>query len=161
MNFADIENSLTQNNSTNGSFFDTCSRMQKCRQIWQEKDADARIVRAMTRANRLEASEQEFRIGQTVWFYHASDKREGWNGPATVCGRTENKANVAFNGHEYVISLQFLKSAISASSQYGLVPTLQKLSPGGDLDFREVPCAKNIKSFEKWKKERKKKRRFL
>ena len=43
------------------------------------------------------------------------------------------------------------------SSKYGLVPSLQKLSPGGELDFREVPCSKNIKSFEKWKKQRNKK----
>ena len=161
MNFADIENSVTQNNSTNGNFFDTCNKLQKCRKIWQEKDADARIIRAMTRANRVEASEQEFKIGQTVWFYHVSDKREGWNGPATVCGRTENKANIAFNGHEYTISPQFLKSAISVASKYGLVPTLQKLSPGGDLDFKEVPCSKDIKNFEKWKKKTKKKDVFF
>ena len=114
----------------------------------------------MTRANRVEASEQEFKIGQTVWFYHVSDKREGWNGPATVCGRNENKANIAFNGHEYTISPQFLKSAISVASKYGLVPTLQKLSPGGELDFKEVPCTKDIKNFEKWKMKTKKRRFF-
>ena len=78
-----------------------------------------------------------------------------------VSGRTESKANISLNGHEYNNSPQFLRSAISVAPEYGLTPVIRKLSPGGDLDFKEVPCAKYIKEFELWKRRQKKKNVFF
>ena len=71
MNFADVENAIHSSEDQNSRFFRTCEQIAKCREIWQQKDCDARILRGISRANRKNNQELDFKIGQTVFFLAA------------------------------------------------------------------------------------------